>query len=161
MYVRTVPADSSTPKAPRPPLTPPRPPWPSFSCASAVSGELPASRSSGLTEALAAARELTLTTLRLTRDKGREETMDLAADLRRTTAAVALGLEGRTALSLLAALHALWRTAEHVDRAEREGLLDLGEAMELLLLGSRVEIPLVSFLRRCGLERSLVSSGEG
>lgn len=147
MYVRTLPAASPTPTSSCPPV------------ALAASGVLPRSRSSGLTEALTAARELTLATLRLTRGKGREETLELAADLRRNTAAVALGLEGRTALSMLAALHALWRTSEQVDRAEREGLLALDEAMELLVLGSRVEIPLVSFLRRCGLERSLASPG--
>jgi len=163
MYVRTSPTTPPvTPPAiacvavpfPAPPLGSPAPKAPP------EPDELPGSRSSGLYEALAAARELTLTPPRLTRGEGRGEPIELAAELRRTTAAVALGLEARTALSLLGAVHALWRTAELIDRAERKGLLDLGEAMELLALGSRVEIPLVSFLRRCGMERALSPGGE-
>ena len=108
-----------------------------------------------LYDALAAARELTLTSVRLTHPLGRGEHLDLVSDLRRTTAGVALGLETRTARSLLGSLHALWRSSDLIDRAERRGLLTLEQALELLSLGSRVEIPLMAFLRRCGLEIAL------
>jgi len=106
----------------------------------------------GLYDALAAARELTLTSVRLTRHLGRGDELELVSDLRRSTAGVALGLETRTARSLLTSLHALWCTSDLIDQAERRGLLTLEQALELLALGSRVEIPLMAFLRRCGLE---------
>lgn len=113
----------------------------------------------GLLEATTAARELTLLTIELTLRSGRcdsgEASLEMAAELRCATAGVALGLETRTAPALLAALHSLWRASDLVDQAERAGLLDVEEAVELLVLGSRVEIPLVRFLRRCGFERSL------
>lgn len=109
-------------------------------------------KADGLYDALAAARELTLTSVRLTRHLGRGDELELVSDLRRSTAGVALGLETRTARSLLTSLHALWCTSDLIDQAERRGLLTLEQALELLALGSRVEIPLMAFLRRCGLE---------
>lgn len=108
-----------------------------------------------LYDALAAARELTLTSVRLTHHLGRGKHLDLVSDLRRSTAGVALGLETRTARSLLSSLHALWRVSDLIDRAERRGLLTLEQALELLSLGSRVEISLMAFLRRCGLDIAL------
>jgi hypothetical protein len=116
------------------------------------SEEPPSGAPDGLYDALTAARELTLTALRMTRHLGRGENLELISDLRRSTAGVALGLETRTARSLLAALHALWCTSDLLDLAERRGLLTLEQTLELLALGSRVEIPLMAFLRRCGLE---------
>lgn len=113
----------------------------------------------GLDPALAAARELTLTTVRQTRFTGPGVSLELASDLRRTTAAVALGLEARTARSLIAALRAVWRAGDLIDRAEREGLLDLDQAIELLVSGSRVEVALVAFLRRCGVDPSRIPRG--
>lgn len=112
----------------------------------------PAPAIHGLYDALAAARELTLTSVRLTRHLGRGEDLELVSDLRRSTAGVALGLETRTARSLLTSLHGLWCASDLIDQAERRGLLSLEQALELLALGSRVEIPLMAFLRRCGLE---------
>jgi hypothetical protein len=117
-----------------------------------AASEPPSGTPDGLYDALTAARELTLTCLRLTRPLGRGEDLELVSDLRRSTAGVALGLETRTARSLLAALHALWCTSDLLDQAERRGLLTLEQTLELLALGSRVEIPLMAFLRRCGLE---------
>lgn len=148
-YTRVTSAGSpSDPSAARKPTAPapahhPRP-WP---------------RRAGLVEATATAREMTLKTLELTlrplhHDPG-DESLELAAALRCATAGIALGLEARTAHSLLSALHSLWRASDLIDRAEQAGLLEIDEAVELLVLGSRVEVPLVSFLRRCGLERVL------
>lgn len=115
-------------------------------------------RSNSLAEALDAARALTLRTLRLTRPLGRGQALELAADLRRSTAGVALGLEARTARSLLTALYSLWRVSDLVDLAERRGLMELEAAVELLSLGSRVEVPLVRVLQRIGLGAVLESS---
>ena len=118
----------------------------------------PADRSGSLAEALDAARALTLRTLRLTRSLSRGQALELAADLRRSTAGVALGLEARTARSLLTALYSLWRVSDLVDLAERRGVMDLEVAVELLTLGSRVEVPLVRVLQRIGLGAMLESS---
>ena len=113
-------------------------------------------------DALEAARELTLSTLVMTRrsglHRGRPESrrgegdLELLSDLRRATAGVALGLETASARSLTSALRSLWRAGELTDRAERAGLLEMDEAMQLLGLGSRVEIPLVVLVRKYGTE---------
>lgn len=111
-------------------------------------------------DALDAARELTLATLRLTRHPdpsganrpatAGEGAFELLSDLRRAAAGVALGLETATAKSLTAALRWLWQTSDLVDRAEQAGLLEMDQAVELLTLGSRVEVPLVVLVRKYG-----------
>lgn len=142
-------------------------------------------------DALDAARELALATLRLTREPGPPQEdgvpgdgapedgapdeggpwdgdegpggesdlrsacaghLEVLSDLRRASAGVALGLEAASSRSLTSALRWLWRASELADRAEQAGLLEMDEAMELLTLGSRVEIPLVVLVRKYGTE---------
>jgi len=150
---------SATPSSLFPPIPAPPPKQEPAEAATEERAEEPTqeNRSGSLAEALDAARALTLRTLRLTRSLGRGQALELAADLRRSTAGVALGLEARTARSLLTALYSLWRVSDLVDLAERRGLMELEAAVELLSLGSRVEVPLVRVLQRIGLGAVLES----
>lgn len=58
----------------------------------------------------------------------------------------------RSPVRLARSLVALWRLGRHADDAERHGWIDLETAVELLELGSRLEIPLVTRLRAGGWE---------
>jgi len=133
---RSFPTAQTLPEAPPPHLSP-KPPAP------------PPPSSSRWATALVAARDLALAACRSSRGFSAGCGAEIGADLRRSATAVALELE-RSATSperLMAALRALWRTGDLVDKAERLGLLDLESAVELLALGSRVEIPLVRCIR--------------
>jgi hypothetical protein len=101
---------------------------------------------------VAAARDLALAACRSSRRFPAGCGSEVGADLRRTATAVALELEQgpRRPARLMASLRALWRAGDLVDKAERLGLLDLEAAVELLALGSRVEIPLVVCVQAAG-----------
>lgn len=103
-------------------------------------------------EAVAAARDLALAACRSSRCFPVGCGSEVGADLRRTATAVALELEQgpRRPARLMASLRALWRAGDLVDKAERLGLLDLEAAVELLALGSKVEIPLVVCVQAAG-----------
>lgn len=118
----------------------------------------PEAQRSAATEA---ARELALAAHRATRGLPPGEATGLAAALRRAATETALHLEEEAASDarLNAALRALWRAGDLIDLAERLGWLDLDAAVELLALGSQVEIPLVTYLQhRKGTSRRTARS---
>lgn len=95
--------------------------------------------------ALGLARELTLAVHLKTEGFLDPAPRRFGGTLRRAALALSLGLEegGEPAERCRSALACLWRLSDLVDHAERLGYLDMQEAMELLHLGSRVEILLV------------------
>lgn len=95
--------------------------------------------------ALGLARELTLAVHCKTEGFLDPAPRRFGGNLRRAALALSLGLEdgGDVVGRCRAALACLWRLSDLVDHAERLGYLDMQDAMDLLQLGSRVEILLV------------------
>lgn len=103
------------------------------------------------TQAREAARHLEAAVYRLSRRFPAEEAQGLTESLRSAATALAVQLElgngDDSPNQIEESLETLWRLSHLADLAERLGYLDLAEAVELLALGSRVEIPLVALLR--------------
>lgn len=95
--------------------------------------------------ALGLARELTLNVHHKTEGFQEPARRRFGRSLRTASLSLSLGLEdgGEPTERCRSALTCLWRLSDMVDHAERLGYLEIHDAMELLHLGSQVEVLLV------------------